>query len=168
MCTPTHRRLVPALGARAQATGAWEAVRELARARGVIGPAAVDAVETACGSYLTAATRDFAMAVRPDLAAADAHYAATQALTRGFMRSRARRVLAAVRAGLAALSDVNYVQAFRDFRRAMTEFPEFEALRAELDSMGPAAFVHAQQHAIMIAPRTPPRPLPAAARRLAL
>lgn len=142
----------------------------------MIGPAAVDAVETACGSYLTAATRDFALAVRPGLAERDAHYAATQALTRGFMRSRARGVLAALRAGLEALSDADYVRAFRNFSGAISEFPEFEALRAELDSMGPAAFVYAHRHAIAIAPRTPPAAggpdaaphRPAAARRLVL
>lgn len=94
--------------------------------------------------------------LRPDLGEDGAHYAATQVLTRGFMRSRAAGVLARLRAGLGALSDVDYVRAFRDTRRAISEFPEFAALRAELASMVPAAFLWAQANFHAAAPRTPP------------
>lgn len=156
---------MPALGARAQPAAAWEAARELARARGVIGHAAADAIELACGSYLTAATREYVLELRPDLAVQDAHYAATQVLTPGFMHSRSRVVLAALRDGMGALSDAEYVRALRDFRRAVEEFAAFDALRAELDSMVPAAFLYAQANAIMIAPRTPPAPIAETAER---
>jgi hypothetical protein len=137
----------------------WEAVREFARARSVIGRAAKDAVEIACGSFLFAATTEYVLR-RQDSASprqdshredrARAREVATLAITSpGFMRSNALVVLGRLQSGLRALSESDYVRAFRDMRAAVFHFPEFAVLRAELVGMAFAAFAWVE------APRTP-------------
>ena len=161
--TPTHththththnhnRRAEAALVVSPQPARVWEAVREFARARSVIGRAAKDAVEIACGSFLFAATTEYVLR-RQDSHREDrarAREVATRAITSpGFMRSNALVVLGRLQAGLRALSESDYVRAFRDMRAAVFHFPEFARLRAELVGMAFAAFAWVE------APRTP-------------
>lgn len=146
------------LGARPQARAAWEAVREVARARGVPGAAAARALEAACGSLVAQAMRAYVADLRPEWPEARVRHAAHEALPLEYLASRRGPVLEALRAGLGALPDNLYAATWLDPLRSVAWLPEFEPLRRELRAMVPDAFVWAQAHARQPAPPTPPRP----------